>query len=204
MDDSIFIDHNQLMQFVEEIMSYEDIKVEDIPEYSLYISQLEEFFDKKLGRVGGNDEERKAISKTMIQNYIKEGLLMPPDGKCYNHNHIILLALIYNLKSILTIKDIKKLLTPILIQADDEANNNKIEHIYDIYLELKGTDTYANFLANNIKIIKKYLEQEKVLENEWDNVSLLLLVLTLVEQANVRKKIAEYIINNIFHLNQEM
>ena len=35
-------------------------------------------------KVNDDEEEKKAISKTMIQNYIKEGLLMPPYGKFYN------------------------------------------------------------------------------------------------------------------------
>ena len=64
---------------------------------------MEELFDKKLGSIEELDD-KKVISKTMIQNYIKDGLVMPPDGKSYNKNHIILLIFIYNLKSILTIR----------------------------------------------------------------------------------------------------
>lgn len=64
----------------------------------------------------------------MIQNYIKEGLLMPPYGKFYNRGHVILLTLIYNLKSILTIKDIKKLLSPIF-EGELEEKTKKMKKI---------------------------------------------------------------------------
>ena len=50
MDDSMYKIQRQIMQFVGEIKDHEEIKPEDIPEYRLYISQLEEFFDKKLGK----------------------------------------------------------------------------------------------------------------------------------------------------------
>lgn len=80
---------NLLTQLSELIVNSEDIRLDEIPEYRLYISQLEEFFDKKLGKGNGDDEERKVISKTMIQNYIKDGLLMSPEGKSYNRNHAI-------------------------------------------------------------------------------------------------------------------
>ncbi|HHT66029.1 MAG TPA: DUF1836 domain-containing protein, partial [Clostridiales bacterium] len=82
-----------LSQLTEFIDSNEDIRLNEIPDYRLYISQLEEFFNKKLGKVSSNEEDRKTISKTMIQNYIKDGLLMPPDGKSYYRSHVILLIL---------------------------------------------------------------------------------------------------------------
>ena len=44
--------------------------------------------------------------------------------------HVILLTLIYNLKSILTIKDIKKLLSPIFegeLEEKDEENEENIK-----------------------------------------------------------------------------
>ena len=108
------IDYLRIGDIMHDINDNSHIQIEDIPEYKLYISQMEELFDKKLGSIEELDDDKKVISKTMIQNYIKDGLVMPPDGKSYNKNHIILLIFIYNLKSILTIKDIKKLLFPII------------------------------------------------------------------------------------------
>ena len=49
MEDSLFMIQRQIMQYVDDIKHHDDIKPEEIPEYRLYISQLEEFFDKKLG-----------------------------------------------------------------------------------------------------------------------------------------------------------
>src|SRR5690606_19498362 len=128
---------DSIQEFIEELKAYDSISLDEIPEYRLFISQVEEFFDKKLGKNADDDEEKKVISKTMIQNYIKDGLIMPPEGKSYNRNHVILLAIIYNLKSILTIRDIKKLLTPILEKVDVDNNEDSIEHIYNTFFSLK-------------------------------------------------------------------
>src|SRR5690554_7253473 len=124
---------NLLSELSQLIDCSKDIKLDDVPEYHLYISQLEEFLDKKLGKTNSKDEERKVISKTMIQNYMKDGLLMPPEGKSYNRSHIILLILIYSLKPILSIRDIQKLFSPILPNIDEEGCI-EIDDIYENYL----------------------------------------------------------------------
>ena len=119
-----------LTQLSELFKNNEDIQVDEIPEYHLYISQLEEFFEKKLGKSNGDEDERKTISKTMIQNYIKDGLLMPPERKSYNRSHVILLTLIYNLKYILSIRDIRSLLSPILVDIENEDSEY---HVWIVY-----------------------------------------------------------------------
>lgn len=200
MSSIAYLNKERIQEFIDELRLYDNIKLEEIPEYRLYISQIEEFFEKKLGKGTGDDEDRKTISKTMIQNYIKDGLIMPPEGKSYNRNHVILLTIIYNLKSILTIKDIRKLLSPILKAVDDENNTSKIENIYNSYYELKEADLnkYPDMIMENMETIKQYLDKYNISGDEWDKIPQLLLILTLVAQSNVRKKLAEHMIELYF------
>ena len=72
-----FMVRDDVQEFIKEIKAYDSIRLDEIPEYLLFISQIEEFFYKKLGKDSDDDDERKTISKTMIQNYIKDGLIMP-------------------------------------------------------------------------------------------------------------------------------
>lgn len=190
---------DSIQAFIDDLKAYDSIRLDEIPEYRLFISQVEEFFDKKLGKsVVDDDEEKKIISKTMIQNYIKDGLIMPPEGKSYNRGHVILLAIIYNLKSILTIKDIKKLLTPILEKLDMEENDDNIECIYDTFFSLKESflDNFSNLLEQDIDLINQKLEGWD--HDNYDKIHNILLVLTLVTQANIRKRLAEHIIELYF------
>jgi hypothetical protein len=198
-----FMVRDDVQEFIKEIEAYDSIRLDEIPEYRLFISQIEEFFDKKLGKDSDDDDERKTISKTMIQNYIKDGLIMPPEGKSYNRNHIILLALIYNLKPILTIRDIKKLLLPILEIADDESQSNKIESIYSTYFAMKESylDEFINLIEHDLKIMDEKLDEEYC--GEWEKLSKILLVLMLITQANIRKRLAERIIELYFSTEED-
>jgi hypothetical protein len=194
---------NLLSELSQLIDCSKDIKLDDVPEYHLYISQLEEFLDKKLGKTNSKDEERKVISKTMIQNYIKDGLLMPPEGKSYNRSHIILLILIYSLKPILSIRDIQKLFSPILPNIDEEGCI-EIDDIYENYLALK--DASVQELKSKLELLANRIEEQLFLKNAITNdlhkFKLMLFISTLATEANLQKLIAEFLIDKYF-VNEE-
>ena len=191
-----------LTQLFELINNSEDIQINEIPEYHLYISQLEEFFDKKLKKNNEGEDERKTISKTMIQNYIKDGLLMPPEGKSYNSSHVILLTLIYNLKYILSIRDIRRLLNPILVDIENEDSATEIEGLYESYLELKQDSIQSlNSTLKSLTVkVDSQLGNSNKSEEEELQIKLLLFISTLVSEANQRKKVAEFLIEKYFYL----
>lgn len=194
-----------LAEIIGIINNNEDIKPNEMPEYKLYISQLEEFFDRKLGKGINEDEERKVISKTMIQNYIKDGLLMPPDGKSYNTNHVILLTLIYSLKSILSIKDIKRLLSPILMDIDNENNSAHIERLYENYLTLKA-DTMDNMnllITKHLYKIFDQLDLDHWPEDDREKLSMMVFIFILIAEANTYKHIAESLIEKHFNIEED-
>ena len=62
-----FMVEGDILEFIEELKTFNNISLDDMPEYRLFISQIEEFFDKKLGKNEDDEDERKIISKTMIQ-----------------------------------------------------------------------------------------------------------------------------------------
>ncbi len=189
------IDYLRIGDIMHDINDNSHIQIEDIPEYKLYISQIEELFEKKLGNIDELDDDKKVLSKTMIQNYIKDGLVMPPDGKSYNKNHIILLIFIYNLKSILTIKDIKKLLFPLIDIA--QSDSEKIDIIYENYIKVRErlTDTYIENFTDAVADVYEDFELEQFAQ-EWPKESnIIFIVFLLVLQADMCKKTAEYLID---------
>jgi DNA-binding transcriptional MerR regulator len=58
--------------------------------------------------------ERKAlgITRPMVQNYIRDGLLPPPAGRLYTHKHLAALVIIQRLKTVFDMPTIKKTLAP--------------------------------------------------------------------------------------------
>ena len=79
----------------------------DIKQYNqnLTISQVVIFFERK----------GLMITKNMIQNYVRDGLLPPPVNKRhYTHKHLAVLALACKLKTVYELSDIKSILLPLI------------------------------------------------------------------------------------------
>ena len=114
-------------------MELDYVPPEDIPNIDLYMDQITTFLEEQL-KDTKRYEEDKIFTKTMINNYSKNGLLPPSNKKKYSRNHMILLIYIYYLKSFLSISDIKNFLKPL---TDTFYNNQKNEiSFFEIYKEI--------------------------------------------------------------------
>lgn len=81
----------------------------ELPNLDLYLDQTVTLLEKYLQNYIGNKEE-KIITKTMINNYVKAGLMKAPKNKKYNRTHIATLFVICTLKQIYSISDIYELI----------------------------------------------------------------------------------------------
>ena len=158
-----------------------NINLEDIPELDLYMDQVIQLFENKLG---GNKrfEEDKILTKTMINNYAK-----------YSKEHIILMCFIYNMKGILALSDIKLALGDIVEGYNkEEFNSEDIRKLYKIYL--KGQEKNIEDIKQEINIDLNNLGEEfNSLESSEKK---LLLSAMLVDKANIYKKLAEKILDS--------
>ena len=84
-----------------------------IPDIGLYMDQVIAFLDDHLSDSRRNDED-KIMTKTMINNYAKGGLIPAPEKKKYTAEHVMILILLYYYKNFLSISDIEKLLGPVI------------------------------------------------------------------------------------------
>ena len=170
----------------------------------------------------------------MINNYAKDKLLMPAKKKKYTREHIILMILLYEMKQILTISDIKALFGTIV--KEDHVNAKKLEEIYQIYLTLKkkGIDDFKQQVEKVGLGLGQQLEESSltILENKeveeagrgvaeslgGDNKSEatsqtqkvepkiedMLLVIMLTQRANYYKRLAEKIIDEKIKINESV
>jgi len=79
--------------------------LQDIRHFSptMTISQVLKFCERK----------EMAITRGMIQNYIRDGLLPPPANKrLYTHKHLAALVMIYRLKAVFDMPTIRTALKP--------------------------------------------------------------------------------------------
>lgn len=192
----------QLLELLEEVSNYEDIKLSDIPCIDLYMDQVTTFFDDKLGSQK-RDEEDKILTKTMINNYAKAKLLLPVKSKKYSKDQLVLLALIYNLKQILSLNDLSLILNPIIKNLAAEKKSLALDELYNIFLDINNLQLseFNLWFKDKLQLVNK--EAEKIHTEDKNSVELILTVLMLISSANTQKKMAEKIIDNFFQTKQE-
>lgn len=188
-----------IRNLIESLNLSSDVKVSDIPNMDLYMEQLTGFIDENLQGLKRNEAD-KILTKTMINSYTKDGLLMPPENKKkYKKQHVILLILIYHLKQILSINDIRELLKPILKDmTTDKDDVLPIEDIYSVFLDMKNLelDDYCDICTNKMNTIEEKVANVEI--KDQDLAKLFLTVITLVAQAEANKRLAEKLIDDYF------
>lgn len=118
----------QLQELARNVIDQEALRPESIPMIELYMDQVTTLLDRELGHTKRGSDD-KIMTKTMINNYSKEKLLPPSNKKKYTRHHILLLALIYEFKQVLSIQDIHRLLDPLI------GNEEALESFYQTYQE---------------------------------------------------------------------
>lgn len=173
------------------IKESEEIQLAEIPCVDLYMDQVTTLFDDKLKAQKRNSED-VILTKTMINNYAKAKILPPIKNKKYTKQQIILLILIYNLKQILSLEDIKTLFDPVLEKMSNENTGEFLDAIYKDFL-IGKKDQQINLVEDFTKKIPSELSFE-----DDASMELLMLVLNLISNASLQKRIAEKIIDEYF------
>ena len=95
---------------IEKVIKHHIPRWNELPEIDLYLDQVVNYLEKYLGILNVNRDE-KIITKTMINNYVKQGIMPAPEKKKYNKSHIAYLMVICILKQVYSIGDIGKLIS---------------------------------------------------------------------------------------------
>ena len=99
---------HSLNDAIAEVFSDHDILPSDVPQLDLYMDQILSLFEQG-SRDSKRDPSDKLLTKTMVNNYVKEGLMTPVRGKKYTRQQIMQLLCVYHLKQNLRLSDVKAL-----------------------------------------------------------------------------------------------
>ncbi len=127
----------------------------DFPNVDLYIDQVVCLLSNYLSDYIKNDSEKddKIITKTMINNYVKHSIIKPPINKKYNKEHIAYLFVVFILKQVYSISEIKKLI-------DLAIKTSNIEQAYNRFCtELE--EAVKSTFSGNIGLEKETLTNEQ-------------------------------------------
>ena len=177
-----------------QVRSSNIIEIEDIPNIDLYMDQVTTFMDKCLAQYKRYDDD-KELTKTMINNYTKAKIFPAPVKKKYSRTHLMLLIMIYHLKSILSIKDIGILFQSALSEQNKLKQERMIESIYSGFVSLqKQTITYLAGAAEG-RPDESFYGKEAILTYDDDETKRIMMTLALAIRANTEKQLAEKVLD---------
>ncbi|MFO7611283.1 MAG: DUF1836 domain-containing protein [Clostridia bacterium] len=194
-----------LNALMNKITSHRGISSGDIPDIALYMDQVTTFMNRKLGALKRNEAD-SILTKTMINNYTKAHLVFPPENKKYEKEHIMLLTIIYHLKQILSVSDMARLMAPVIdfVESPESGGREKkAGELYGMFTEMESEQlpVFEESMAELIESLLKKTELRNIAGN--DRAFLILLIISLVIQAEKRKNLAERIIDLYFKKDED-
>lgn len=154
---------------------------EELPEIDLYMDQVIVLMEKYLSFHKTNEDD-VIITHSMINNYVKHGIMPPPKKKKYSREHIAYLIIICSLKQALPIQDIKELI-------ENRVKRTSIQETLNFY-----SDMYDQTMNTILAIGKKYSKKNMVDDELFTDTALYMAI---------GSSGSKYIASQIVKINEE-
>ena len=180
------MNHQELEALIAKAVRDADLHPSEIPSLDLYLDQITCLVTDKR-REGSDWFLDRELTKTMINNYSKDGLLSPIKGKKYSKEHILQMLLVYEMKNTLSIGEIKRVLQ--YLYSLPSYSPQMLEHVYLRMLDAKEYDRagVSSFVSDLLK------QNQTDLANEEDFFSL---IVTLSAMSSYLKNTVQLLLSS--------
>lgn len=141
---------------VEKILEFKMPRWNDFPTIDIYLDQLVTYLDQNLTTYAAGNPT--IITKTMINNYVKQQVIPAPIKKKYNKSHIASLFVICILKQVYSINNISDLIS----FAIDKSN---IERAYNNFCDELEAAVQAVFSSVPYTIDKNTPPEKRLMKS---------------------------------------
>lgn len=170
------------------------IPYEELPQYDLFLSQVIDYLNDHF--------QNEKYTNNIVQNYIKSQVISKPeDGKKrgYTKIHLAQLALLSYMRPILTTEEIKNVFTLAFNEINDRTDDViSWEKAYATFCDIQrecSTDFLKKSYFDEDKI-QSIIKECSLAEKDEDRIKVFLIVMTLIAQASVIKKLAQTIVDS--------
>ena len=186
-----------IRDILESVLTMDYIRPDEVPDIDLYMDQVTTFMDRHLESSKRFDDD-KLLTKTMINNYTKNELIPSPDKKKYSKNHMFMLIFIYYMKNIMSISDIKSILTPL---TDTYFKGEQCVDLFDIYAEIYKVEQQqakevTRDILKKLKISEKTFDKVDKTEDEAEFLKIFSFVCMLCFDVYMKTQAIESLIDN--------
>lgn len=155
-------------------------RYEDLPAFGLYMDQIVSFVNDKVGIYYLPDE--KLLTTSMVNNYVKQGVIPKPEKKKYSQDHLAYLIVLCILKKVLSIGESGK-----LIQYQIETR--PVQQAYDSFMNALEQSVAEVFGADTAGRSKKTLASPT---SENDTILVHKIVLSFANKIYTQIKLSEH------------
>ena len=149
---------NKFNQFSKDMKEFKLPHWSDLPDIDLYMDQVISLMEKYLTYVAGADS--KTLTPSMINNYVKLGIIPAPNKKKYSREHIAHLLIICSLKQIMPIPRIKEMI-------NIKLKDSNIADVLDYY-----SDLYNKTFDEVISTTNKFIKEQKSNINTFNDAAI--------------------------------
>lgn len=140
-------------QYAKEVLDFHMPRFDELPNIALYMDQVLSVIENSLAIFCADDEE-KIITKSMINNYVKQKVVEKPVKKQYQQFHVAYFIMISILKRVLSISEISKII-----------NYHDLEPavLYDMFCDTLEKCLKSAFLDEEFKLDENASINQKML-----------------------------------------
>lgn len=123
--------------YIKEILDFHLPRFDELPNIDLYMDQVLSIIENSLN-IFSSENEENIITKSMINNYVKQNVIEKPFKKRYKKFHVAYLIIISILKKVLSISEISKIIN---------NQDYEVEEFYNMFcneLEYSLKSTFLN------------------------------------------------------------
>lgn len=186
------INSDYIAELTEEMSRNSMISYDELPKYDLFLSQVIDYLNDKF------TEDK--YTNNIVQNYIKsEVITKPEDGKKrgYTKIHLVQLVLLSYMRPVLTTDEIKKVFSLAFNEINDRTDDIiSWEAAYQVFSETQkeSLESFLGTSADTEEKLDNLVKELKLNETDEDKIKTFMLVLSLIAQASVIKKLVQKIV----------
>jgi DNA-binding transcriptional MerR regulator len=166
--------------WLRELDAFELLDWERLPDIELYMDQVISYMERQVAVFRLTSEE-KIVTPSMINNYIKDGVVPKTVKKKYSKEHLSILSIVCTLKQILPIQDLHRMLEFLI-------NEGEIPQVYQEFCEMQ---------KESLESMREELNQPTHLESQSSPQEMALLAMRLAVGANSARVASQKIIASL-------
>ena len=186
-------DSEYIRKLAEEMSKNSSVSYDDLPKYDLFLSQVIDYLNDKF--------KGERFTNNIVQNYTKsEVITKPEDGKKrgYTKMHLIQLVLLGYMRPVLNTEEIKKVFSLAFNDINDRYDDIiSWEDAYKTFVKIQeeSLDDYLFTALTHEERLEEMIKEFNLKEDDEERIKIFLLVLSLIAEASVIKKLVQKIAN---------